>query len=369
MVPARVVRRRRGRGPSPAGGRSLAGPWLWTTRSGSEGDLAEELGLLLGGAARAARAGPALVTSARAPVGPGGGLEVTFARHGFRLLGEIVARAGEAPRDLGGRGAELLLAAIAPTRRWALDAWVPDTDATNPHAPLAAALAEGFLARVAARDPTFFARRTELRMAAEDGATLVAELCLAAPDRLLCGVVRASEALTLAPGGRSRMHIAGTGPSRAARKLEEVFAWLGLAPGPGELCVDLGAAPGGWSWLLLARGARVVAVDPARLGPALVGRRGLRHVQASAFAFEPLEPADWLLCDMAWRPLEVAKLLARWGRRGWASFLVANLKLPMKRKAEMVMRLRAIVAEGGWRAVRTRQLYHDRDEVTLVAHR
>jgi 23S rRNA (cytidine2498-2'-O)-methyltransferase len=48
--------------------------------------------------------------------------------------------------------------------------------------------------------------------------------------------------------------------------------------------------------------------------------------------------------------------------------LVANLKLPMKRKAEMVERLRDIVASGGWQRVRTRQLYHDRDEITLVAH-
>jgi 23S rRNA (cytidine2498-2'-O)-methyltransferase len=141
-----------------------------------------------------------------------------------------------------------------------------------------------------------------------------------------------------------------------------------VAPTAGEECVDLGAAPGGWSWVLLERGARVVAVDPARLQPDLLARRGLTHRQTSAFQYAPDAPVDWLFCDMAWRPLEVAALLARWGRRSWARMLVANLKLPMKRKAEMVARLHDIVAGGGWRGVRTRQLYHDRDEVTLVAH-
>ena len=41
----------------------------------------------------------------------------------------------------------------------------------------------------------------------------------------------------------------------------------------------------------------------------------------------------------------------------------------MKRKAETVRELREIVAGGGWKRVRTRQLYHDRDEITLTAYR
>jgi 23S rRNA (cytidine2498-2'-O)-methyltransferase len=71
---------------------------------------------------------------------------------------------------------------------------------------------------------------------------------------------------------------------------------------------------------------------------------------------------------MAWRPLEVAALLAKWGRRRWARILVANIKLPMTRKAELLGRVRAILErEGEWRHVRAKQLYHDRDEITLSA--
>jgi 23S rRNA (cytidine2498-2'-O)-methyltransferase len=92
-------------------------------------------------------------------------------------------------------------------------------------------------------------------------------------------------------------------------------------------------------------------------------------MRASAFDFRVDEPADWLTCDMAWRPLEVAALLAKLGRQGAARFLVANIKLPMKKKVEMIRRVRDILATGGWRDVRVRQLYHDRDEVTLGAWR
>jgi 23S rRNA (cytidine2498-2'-O)-methyltransferase len=80
-------------------------------------------------------------------------------------------------------------------------------------------------------------------------------------------------------------------------------------------------------------------------------------------------PVDWLFCDMAWRPLEVAALLAKWGRRRWARMLVANVKLPMTRKAEIVARVRDIlVQEGNWKNVHIKQLYHDREEVTITAH-
>jgi 23S rRNA (cytidine2498-2'-O)-methyltransferase len=154
--------------------------------------------------------------------------------------------------------------------------------------------------------------------------------------------------------------------SRAALKLDEALEWVGDAPGPKETCVDLGAAPGGWSQRLLARGARVIAVDPARLK---LSHKKLLHVQESAFRFEPDEPVDWLLCDMAWRPLEVAQLLAKWGRKGWAIRLVANVKLPMKDKWPTLDRVRATLEGGGWRNVKMRQLYHDRDEVTVAASR
>ena len=113
----------------------------------------------------------------------------------------------------------------------------------------------------------------------------------------------------------------------------------------------------------------MVAVDPGALAPSLRGERNIEHLRMDAFRFEPEIAADWLFCDMAFRPLEVASLLAKWGRKHWARFLVANIKLPMRQRAAMLRRVKEILATGGWIGLRARQLYHDRDEVTISAWR
>jgi 23S rRNA (cytidine2498-2'-O)-methyltransferase len=69
---------------------------------------------------------------------------------------------------------------------------------------------------------------------------------------------------------------------------------------------------------------------------------------------------------MAWRPLEAAALYGKWARRGWARMLIANIKLPMRKKAEYLLRVRDILGSAGWGSLRARQLYHDREEVTVA---
>ena len=198
---------------------------------------------------------------------------------------------------------------------------------------------------------------------------MLAQVCLIDPERAVAGVTYSNAALSLARGGRTRVRVTGNFPSRAARKLEEALAWLGVEPGAGELCVDLGAAPGGWTYVLAERRARVIAVDPAKLRPEILAKKGVRHVPESAFTFAPDGEVDWLFCDMAWRPLEAAALLAKWGRKRWARMLVANIKLPMTKKVEIIARVRQVLEqEGNWKNVRVKQLYHDRDEITLSAH-
>lgn len=322
--------------------------WLWTCRAGFEHHLYEELAWAR---AEPRLLGETLVESARRPAEP-----PAFARTGLQVVASLE---GE---EVAAQAAEAVLGAVrsAPL---VLQAFTPDSAAGNRLAAQARALGEAVAARLPAE------RRLEEEWRAREAGAVLAGLCVA-PGVVVVGVVAAREALSLAPGGRQRMRRGAEAPSRAAMKLEEALAGLPLEPGKGDVCVDLGAAPGGWTQRLVARGARVVAVDPARLLPELARNPRVSHVQQSAFAYEPEEPVDWLCCDMAWRPLEVAQLLAKWGRRGWATHLVANLKLPMKDKNPTLLRLRHVLTEeGGWQGLRVRQLYHDRDEVTVTAHR
>lgn len=342
------------RAPSPT---PRPGQWLFTTREGAERDLVDEF-RLLGERDLPRIVAPALLVAKRAPRRDGR-IDLTFARHGFQV------RTVSQEQALDARAAELADATardVEGAPAYVLSVWVPDSAAGNRLAPHAAALAEALAGHFEKRG----ARRIVPRAIGSENVNIV-DVCVFGENRAAAGVTASHDAVSLAPGGRLRVKVPGDRPSRAARKLAEAFAWLGMSPEPGESCVDLGAAPGGWTFVLLERRARVVAVDPGLLRPDLMNRRGLRYVKASAFDFEPDEPVDWLFCDMAWRPIEVAQMLARWARRHDATFLVANFKLPMKKKAEMVARIRQILESGGWRAVRARQLYHDRDEVTVVA--
>jgi 23S rRNA (cytidine2498-2'-O)-methyltransferase len=334
--------------------------FVWTCRHGFERDVIEELGRA-GRDLGAREVAPALVASDRRP-----GAWPVFARAGFPVAADVPAQVD----DVVAAAAAALDAAFAgKPRAFAVLVWVPDADQTNVLSGAAQSLGDRVTAALGARRPDLGARLVARADDTVKYGGFLLQICQIAPDRVLVGVLAGKDSPTLAPGGRDRSRMPAGAPSRAGRKLVEAFTWIGRAPEAGEVCVDLGAAPGGWTAVLLDRRCQVIAVDPAQLAPELRGRKGVVHVKASAFDFAPDEPADWLFCDMAWRPLEVAALLAKWARRRWATTLVANVKLPMKQRVELVRRVLAIVTEGGWRDARARQLYHDREEVTLTAWR
>jgi 23S rRNA (cytidine2498-2'-O)-methyltransferase len=340
----------------------VAGEWLWTTREGAERDCVEEL--LLHRASdpklKARGFGPGLVISSRPVRDAQGRLDLTFARQGFAV--EALAR--ELDEAALATAISSAAAMLIHAERYALHVFVPDTDAGNRLTQRAERIAEQVALQLGAALPN--AERVDAAELRRSTVELV-QVCLCAPDLAALGVVPSDQAQSIWPGGRARMKLGADRPSRSARKLEEALVWLGTGPGAGESCVDLGAAPGGWTWLILNRRARVIAVDPARLEPRLLEQKRLRHIQASAFDWQPEEPVDWLFCDMAWRPLEVAQMLGRWARRRQTRMLVSNFKLPMKRKAEWVARLRELLAASGYQQIRTRQLYHDREEITVTA--
>src|SRR5205823_4143959 len=111
-------------------------------------------------------------------------------------------------------------------------------------------------------------------------------------------------------GGQRRMADDPQAPSRSYLKVEEACAVLGEGPREGELVVDLGAAPGGWSYSATKRGARVVAVDNGPLKGGALNHPLIEHRPEDAFKFETR--ADWLFCDMLEDPVRVLDLLGRW---------------------------------------------------------
>jgi hypothetical protein len=173
------------------------------------------------------------------------------------------------------------------------------------------------------------------------------------------------------PGGVHRMARAAGAPSRSVLKLEEALEVLGRAPRARERVIDLGAAPGGWSYACLQRGCRVLAVDngPLKLAglDALPGE--LTHLRADGLRLRPPPgwlPADWLLSDMLIAPGVCLGLLRKWIEGGWMRRFVVNVKLPQREPLAALAPLCDFLAGVPGLAWRMRQLYHDRREVTVL---
>lgn len=148
---------------------------------------------------------------------------------------------------------------------------------------------------------------------------------LLAPDRLLYAARCSSP---FANGELAFVEDRGGPPSRAYLKLWEAFTRVGVYPQPGELCLDLGATPGGWTWVMASRGARVIAVDKAPLDPAVAAMPGVAWRGESAFALDPaaLPQIDWLCCDIICYPTRLLALVQRWLAADTVGNFVCTLK-------------------------------------------
>ncbi len=182
------------------------------------------------------------------------------------------------------------------------------------------------------------------------------------------------------PMGIPRLKLSKHAPSRSALKLEEAQI-IFLSPDErqellrsGLEAVDLGAAPGGWTWQLVRDGLMVTAVDNGPMADELAASHQVEHRREDGFTFRPERPVEWLVCDMVEKPIRVAALMADWMARGDCRRTIFNLKLPMKKRQQAVMECRELIedrlvaAEVRFELV-VRQLYHDRDEVTAYLRR
>lgn len=129
------------------------------------------------------------------------------------------------------------------------------------------------------------------------------------------------------PGGRLPVPQDKQAPSRAFAKLVEAELRFGRRIQPGERCVDLGASPGGWTWVARQRGAHVVAVDRSPLREDLMNDSAVTFVRGDAFSYEPPRPVDWLICDVIAAPERSIELVLQWARQRWMRHFVVTIKL------------------------------------------
>ncbi len=172
-------------------------------------------------------------------------------------------------------------------------------------------------------------------------------------------------------GGQRRMADDEAAPSRSYLKIEEAYIVHGREPQPAETVVDLGAAPGGWSYSAAKRGAKVIAVDNGPLKGGALNNPLIEHRLEDAFKFQPQpgEVFDWMFCDLVEQPNHVMEnIVTPWLTNGWCRNFVINLKFGHVDSLALLGEIRAATSPYMTHAtgLRIRHLYHDREEFTVV---
>jgi len=182
---------------------------------------------------------------------------------------------------------------------------------------------------------------------------------LLAPDRLLA----AARCSSPFPNGEVQFVEDKTGPpNRAYLKLWEALVRLRRWPHKGERCLDLGASPGGWTYVLARLGADVVAIDKAPLDQKVAAMPGVEWRGESAFALDPqsVGPVDWLFSDIIAYPPRLLRLIERWRSSGLVKNFVCTIKFQGETDHAAAA---AFVAISGAQVL---HLHHNKHELTFM---
>lgn len=181
---------------------------------------------------------------------------------------------------------------------------------------------------------------------------------LLAPDMMLASATCSSAF----PNGEVHFIEDRTAPNRAYLKLWEALTLIGRQPQPGELCIDLGASPGGWTWVAQKLGARVISVDKAALDPHIAALPGVEHRRESAFALDPQNfgHVDWLVADIACYPQRLLTLIRKWLAAATVKRFVCTVKFQGPTDLDV---MREFTAIPGSRLI---HLHHNKHELTWI---
>lgn len=154
-------------------------------------------------------------------------------------------------------------------------------------------------------------------------------------------------------------------PASSYRKLIEAIICMGVQPLPGDVAVDLGASPGGWTHVLRRAGAHVTAVDRAPLATHLLRDPQVCFIKADAFAWRPEAPVDWLVSDIIAYPGRVAALLQAWCSPGLAKHMIVQMKFRGDPDWQALQDALDVARSCGYDA-RAKHFFNDKNEVTLM---
>ncbi len=166
------------------------------------------------------------------------------------------------------------------------------------------------------------------------------------------------------PGGFVKIKDDKDPPSRAFKKILEVELRLGKKIKAGETVLDLGASPGGWSYIALKRGATVTAIDRSPLRDDLMLNKRLNFVRGDAFKYQSKSSFDWVLCDVAAFPERSIEILKTWVTTKRCKYFAVTLKFKGSRDFELVPTTEKLLSKV-CRELFIQRLFYNKNEISV----
>ncbi|MDN3504930.1 MAG: SAM-dependent methyltransferase [Rhabdochlamydiaceae bacterium] len=151
-----------------------------------------------------------------------------------------------------------------------------------------------------------------------------------------------------------------TPPSRAYLKLIEAFTLIGNHPKKGDKCLEIGAAPGSWTYVLANLGADVIACDRSELAPHIMSRKNVEFIKGDAFALTPdkVGKVDWIVSDIICYPDKLFEWIQLWLKSDLCQNFVITIKLQGASDMDAVKKFAAI------KGSKVRHLFNNKHELT-----
>ncbi len=178
--------------------------------------------------------------------------------------------------------------------------------------------------------------------------------CLTAENELFF-----SKELSPSVAGDVRFVETSEPPSRAYLKLWEAMSVYGLIPQRGDKCLEIGASPGGWTWVLSQLGCEVWALDRSPLAPKLMTNRLIHFKSGDAFVASPPDypQIKWVFSDIICYPEKLLEWLKPWIAQPEVN-LVCTVKFQGKTDYDTMDLFKAIPRS------RLVHLHHNKHELT-----
>lgn len=125
----------------------------------------------------------------------------------------------------------------------------------------------------------------------------------------------------------SLLHYNDASDKLAINNTEQNFT--SVLPTNNSICIDAGACPGGWTWVLDGLGAKIIAIDRTELVANLMRKKNIQFIKHDAFTLKPgeLGNADWVCSDVICYPLRLYEWVCKWIESGLCEKFICTIKM------------------------------------------